>query len=454
MSASYQLKQGSLGENDGTLGAKKGQLTAAENQKGEDEDFLGKLKAMCAEKTADYEQRKQLRANEDAAIAEAISILDSDAAFATFGKVDATSTGGTGSQFVQLKATRSHSQAQALDDAAREQAQRLLQRTKSTRLSKIADLLKANNPFTTVLEEITKMISLIAKEGKADKENLDWCNSERTDYDATVEQKESDISQLESEIADLDSLINSPEEGLKAQIQKTEEDLEANHQRQLFETKERAEANVAYQTDVGHLVDAEDLLARAIKVLTKYYDSIKEKAEAEALLQDEPAPPSTWEGSYKGRSSGGNDAISMLQFILDETKKEQSEAHKAENDAQHEFEDSMQECKDTEASLQKSLAQLHEDLAEAKKNLIEKKEDLEKTNQEKEAAEAYLLKIKPGCDFITTHFEDREANRATEKAALENAISLIKGTPAFQAAETAAHQEGLGKCKETCNENA
>merc|ERR1719247_385146 len=99
MSESYKEKQKNLGGNDGDLSTKKKQLSS-------DEEFLDKLLPMCEEKAKGYENRKLLRANEEAAIAEAISILNSDEAFATFGTVDATSTGGL--KFIQLRAVHKH----------------------------------------------------------------------------------------------------------------------------------------------------------------------------------------------------------------------------------------------------------------------------------------------------------------------------------------------------------
>lgn len=59
-------------------------------------------------------------------------------------------------------------------------------------------------------------------------------------------------------------------------------------------------------------------------------------------------------------------------------------------------------------------------------------------------------KIKPGCDFITTNFDDREANRAIEKKALEKCRTLIKDTPAYKTAVAEAHVESFGDCKEPC----
>merc|ERR1719375_2209844 len=131
----------------------------------------------------------------------------------------------------------------------------------------------------------------------------------------------------------------------------------------------------------------------------------------------------------------------MLEFILSETSKEEAEAHAAEEKAQAGFEDSMAQLKKEEAASEKSLAKMQETLAQ---------EDLKDTTKDKEAIEAYLAKIKPGCDFITKNFDLREKNRGTEKAALEKAVKLIKGTPAYKSAVNAATVESYGDCKEPC----
>ena len=156
----------------------------------------------------------------------------------------------------------------------------------------------------------------------------------------------------------------------------------------------------------------------------------------------------------KGQSDQGGDVIEMLEFILSETKAEEMQAHSDEEDAQAKYEDSMAGLKKQEASDEKRLSNLQEDLAEKEKDLLQAKEDLKATTEDKEAIEAYLLKIKPGCDFITKNFDLREKNRATEKAALEKAIKLIKATPAYKTAVNAATVESYGDCKEPCTKDA
>merc|ERR1719213_1244104 len=109
------------------------------------------------------------------------------------------------------------------------------------------------------------------------------------------------------------------------------------------------------------------------------------------------------------------------------------------------YEDSMTSLKKQEAEDEKRLSKLQEKLLEAQ-------EDLKATTEDKEAIEAYLAKIKPGCDFITENFDIREKNRKTETEALEKCQDLIKGTPAYKAAKAEEHQESLGKCKDICND--
>jgi len=73
-----------------------------------------------------------------------------------------------------------------------------------------------------------------------------------------------------------------------------------------------------------------------------------------------------------------------------------------------------------------------------------------KTESEKLAIEQYLEKIKPGCDFITDNYEDREKSRGLETEALKKAVTLLKGTPAFTAAKATEKKKSWGKCRKIC----
>jgi len=456
----HDEKQGTLSSNDGDLSAKTQQLSQATKQKGVCEDMLSQLLPMCEKKAKEFEQRNMLRAQENAAISEAIAILNKDASFKTFSTVAATSTGEV---FLQRRSAvvRRHGGSDEAN-SARLKAALLLQRVGagaggSQGLGKVAALLRADNPFDVVLAEIKKMVALIAEEGTADKQQLEWCNVERTATTRTIEEKGAEILRLNGAIAALESDIEAPEVGLKAMIASTEQSLETNFQSQKDQSEQRTEENQAYQADIANLQSAQELLKSAINVLSKYYAKLEKHAVGEAeepavFAGESDAHPETWEAEkgYKGQSEKGVGAVGMLEFILTETQTEEKAAHKEELEAQHAFEDSMGGLKTEEAKDQAMLVELERTLAEKEKELLGKRNDLKATEADKAAAIAYLASIKPGCDFITENIELRDGRRASETAALNGAQRLLRETPAYQAVVAEAAVEALGPCQGAC----
>merc|ERR1719301_277894 len=101
MSDLFEKRKKEIGETAELVSRTSSEMNTAKERLSDDSDFLASLTSRCAKKKAEYEKRNMLRAQEEAAIAEAIAILNSDAAFSTFGKVDATSTGST--SFMQFR---------------------------------------------------------------------------------------------------------------------------------------------------------------------------------------------------------------------------------------------------------------------------------------------------------------------------------------------------------------
>jgi len=449
MEDSLDKKQAKLGINDGDLGSKKKQLAKAKTTKADDEEFLyDQLIPLCETKAKSYEERKVMRANEEAAIAECISILNSDAAFATFQDTDAGTTG-----FIQLRAVRRHvAGRKQTDNKLQAVLSQAAQKTSSGRIQKVMSMIKADNPFTEVLEEIDHMLDLIKEEGKADKENLDWCNDERKETNKVIGEKKKEILRLKQKIDKLDNTINADDSGLKDQIALNEELLTKNIESQKEETTERTEDNLAYQKDVKNLVAAQEIIKEGLKVMKAYYKKMEENVDAgmgnnEITAESAKLAAPDTPGDYEGQSAGGNKAIDMLEFILKETVKEEMDAHDTEKTSQHAFEDSMKSLTDDEKKYETTLGKLRETLAQKEAELLDAEEDLKDTKAVKKEKEDYLVKIKPGCDFITKNFDLREANRKTETTALKKAISLIKATPVYKDAVRAEEVEGFGDCK-------
>merc|ERR1719161_2203339 len=131
--------------------------------------------------------------------------------------------------------------------------------------------------------------------------------------------------------------------------------------------------------------------------------------------------PESFGMEMKGQSKEGGEAIGMLKFILGESEKE-------------------------ETDLKEDIAAYELNLANDEKSLMQATEDKNAATGDNKAINAYLDSIEPGCTFIQSNLDKRKDARSSEKAALENAITTLKGTPVFQAAMAAAENERLGKC--------
>merc|ERR1719240_329008 len=439
MKKTFDDKDKVLGENDDAISTKKTSKSEEEASKADNEEFLAKLQKMCAEKTKAFEDRKMVRANEEAAVAEAVSILNSDEAFETFGAVKATTEGGTGPSLLQVSASR---HTFSVREQVQKELSRVAQRSKSLKLAKIAVSLEVGNPFDKVIEELDSMVELIAKEEKADDEQKAWCDSEREENHAQLDDKTTNKESLEGRVVELTDTIENAETGLKKQLADENTKLSENRKDQADEIETRGLENAAYQSNIVNLAKAEETMKMAVKVLKKFYDWLHKKsgphhyekkagkdsgsskikripeasveqleeacsddpscsgfntqgwmlgsidpedkwyaAEGDlyvkvydeenpvGLLQnkEDPAPPEA-EFSESGQGQAP-DAVSMLGFILEETKKEEHQAHTDEEEAQKTFEDTMNDLKTQEAACLETIADLTESLASTEKTL-------------------------------------------------------------------------------------
>mmetsp|Transcript_96117 Transcript_96117/g.269037 ORF Transcript_96117/g.269037 Transcript_96117/m.269037 type:complete len:768 (-) Transcript_96117:89-2392(-) len=470
MDAAYVKKQGELAANDGGLASRRQQLDISTAMKAEAEDFLAKLGDACATKAKQYDERVKLRTSEQAALAQAISILNSDAAFDTFGTSDATHGAAAllQTQRAEHRAVRRHranfavaEEAPGFEAAPRKAAKEFLQKAAKTQgsstLGRIADMFKTN-PFEIILTEIDKVIALLAEEGDKDQKQHDWCMEVRDKTHGSIYEKDADISNLNVDIQMLTVDIEDPQVGLKALIRQSEDILQHNSQSQMSETAQRKKENGAYQKDISNLVQAQALLQRAVVILRKFYSKIDAQiAKAGASLvqsakgkRDDPAPPGTWEDKYHGQSGGGVTAIDMLEYILQDTKAEEAQAHEDERLAQHMYEDSMAGLKQEEADTQDGLAADRKLLTEKEGSLLEKQRELVDAQNELKALEKYLDEIRPGCDFIMQNIDLRMSHRENERMALETSVTMIKESPGYEAQMAKEHTTALGECVDVC----
>merc|ERR1719238_1783095 len=268
MSDLFEKRKKEIGETAELISTTSSEMNTAKERLADDEDFLASLTERCATKKAQFEKRNMLRSQEEAAIAEAIAILNSDAAFETFGTVAATSTGAT--SFVQFGEAQNED-AQKVRSSVAATLARSSKMLHSVRLAKIAMEIssksKAENPFVKVLENINSTVDLIDAEEADDSQKLATCNEEQKINFKKRDDKKEKMDDLTASINELEISAKNTRENIKD----TEEQLADNRAGQKESTDARNEQNALFLKNKKNLEDAERILAKATKVLTKYY---------------------------------------------------------------------------------------------------------------------------------------------------------------------------------------
>jgi hypothetical protein len=303
MKEMFDAKKKEIGDNAAQISTISSEIDTMESELAADQEFLATLTDRCSAKAKEFEKRNMLRAGEEAAIAEAISILNSDAAFASFGKVDATSTGAV--SLLQMSKTTAR-------DIRKEASSELLltsHRVHSVRVARVAMAISDGNPFAKVLEMITKTISIIEQEEKDDVLKKETCITEQTASEENKEHKETDIQTLESNINELKVAID----GTKESIVLATEDLGLNRDSQKSTTGTRTDAHAVFTETLSNCEDAEKILHKAVEVMQKYY----------AFLHSHNAEKSYEE--HAGKDSGGGNLERLAGLSVEELEEACSE---------------------------------------------------------------------------------------------------------------------------------
>jgi len=298
MSELFDAKKKEIGDNAAQISTISSEVDTMESELAADQEFLATLTDRCSAKAKEFEKRNMLRAGEEAAIAEAISILNSDAAFESFGKVDATSTGSTGVFFLQMAKITAHD----IRNTASAELLKTSHQVHSVRVARVAMAISEGNPFTKVIEMIEKTVSIIESEEADDVAKKETCIEEQTTNEENRDHKETDIQTLESNINELKVAID----GTKQSIALATEDLGLNRDSQKSTTATRTDAHAVFTETLSNCEDAEKILGKAIEVLQKYY-AFLHSAGAEKTYEE-----------HKNKDSGGGNMERLAGLSVEE----------------------------------------------------------------------------------------------------------------------------------------
>merc|ERR1719428_1947393 len=394
------------------------ELENTEEQLAMDEEFLKNLKEKCATMDADFDKRTKDRLTEIDAVSDTIKILNSDESFEAFDKMVAP-------VFLQTQAVSAQKEIRQRAVSALQRAARLSGSPQIALLAASAQL----DAFTKVKALIDKMVAELTKQQKDEVDHRDYCiaelNSNKRSTTAAYDKKES----LEAQMADLKKTIEKLSKDIDASKKAVAEAM--NQMKRASETREADNAD--FQTTVSDHRVMSMILTKALDRMKQVYAMLQQRGLQPGAPHIQTSGTHTDPGNgpakFKkyGKNAGGGKVVKMLEEVLADTKKIEDQAMASEQDSQSAYENFMKDSNKAILKTTQSISDMTGARATAKEELSNAKTDFGQTMQELENLNDTNGDLHKTCDFVLKNFDARQAARAAEMDALNEAKNILSG---------------------------
>lgn len=407
-------------------------LELTRKQRAEDVEFLRNLKLQCQDLSAQWDRRSATRKEELAAVSEALLILTSDEHKETIAKTHS---------FLQAKSTtevgthgRRSRAAEILNRAAQQPTfddDDLLAAWHNRRstpvvggagpraqLSALAVTVQLDS-FTKVKKIIETMIEDLKTQELNEVKFKAKCVSDFDKNEKMTFNKNEDREKLENKISQLERLIQKLQDEISL-AKKQSADTSAEI---MKASQNRGEANTEFQTVVGDQRATRNILNKALLRLTAFYK--KEKGGANLIQKNEQTPPMQF-NKYE-TNAGANPVIGLLDQIIGDSVKLDSEACAGEYQAQMDYETFVKDSNSLIAQLSAAITTKTKSIAAAKGEGADTKGDHLSVVNELDSLALYEADLHQECDFVMKNFEVRQKARLQEAEALQQAKAFLAG---------------------------
>merc|ERR1719161_57016 len=431
---------------------------------GDLQTFLANLASQCATKKSEWGERQQVRAEEIAAISEAIKILNDDDALDLFKKtlsfeqaprnVASHSFGMLQLKVKKSPAARAHDMIEAtLQKGSKHKAQ----------LELIELSLKAKKvDFSKILAMIDGMVQVLHEEQKDDDTQKTFCDSdieksthEKKDTEeavaasqAFIEETTTESAATAEEIVALNKEIKALDKAVaEATEQRKEEHSEflvfqqqSNAALQLIDKaknrlmkfykpafyKEEPTKELTAEEEIYSLNGRSDMVGT---VAPQYIAGTTQTVYAQIRIHSKeapPPPPETW-GAYQKKEGKSNGVMALMDMLLKELSGDMTDADNEEKTSQRDYERLMSDSQATRAQNAKSITDKEAAKADMDTAVEETKAKLDSQQTSLANLHQYILQLHASCDFLIENYDLRKAARENELTSLANAKSTLSG---------------------------
>merc|ERR1719428_991475 len=428
----------------------KGSLADTEATLAEDEKYLSDLQVMCEQKSAEFAIRQKLRAEEMEALDEAIEIITSKVAGAAGEHLGLAQTKAV--SFVQLRSnTQQPTQRKAAAFLAEQGA-----KLHSNLLSALA--IRANSdPFVKVRKMITDMVKKLMEEANEEADHKAFCDAEMSTNKQTRDQKTTSIAELKASIEEL----TSESQKLASEIVDLSEQIKAIDAAVAEAQSERFDEKAKNTKTIDDAKNAKVAVESALAVLKEFYEkaadpathalppkgtgpiayddralAIMHKAAGGASFIQKGSTvnqgpmddaPETFSGSFTGTGDAGGGIIGMMEVIISDFERRETETTEAEFTAQKEYDAFAADSSEDKAVKEADSKNKVSSLQRVKSDLQTAHKDLRITQEELDAAMSYYEKLKPSCVEEVMSYAERVAQRKAEITSLQEALAILSG---------------------------
>lgn len=405
----------------------KGELNITEKAKAEDETALADTLAECHSKSEEFEKNQVTRAEEMKAIIKATEILKSSA-------VSGNAEKYMPAVLIQAKKSASLAQARSVlykDRHVQERAAAYLQARSKVLGSRYLSVMAAHtldDPFVKVKKMIKDLITKLMEEANTEADEHAYCTSELATNKQTRDNKGAEVDELAAK----SEKLTAEAAKLADEIQQLSDAI-AEMQGQRADASQLRQAEKAENTKaVADAKEAQTAVQQAVEVLRNFYAKEEEEATGGAsLLQGKAraAHRSSHRSAepYKGMDGSSSGVLAMLEVILSDFARLESEVSASEDHAQSSYEKFMDETaediavKTTEVRHKEGMKQ------RAAEQLRITQKQLELTQQELTEALDYYDKLKADCVDTGLSYDERKKQRQEEIKSLQEALKILSG---------------------------
>merc|ERR1719464_629580 len=245
-----------------------------------------------------------------------------------------------------------------------------------------------------------------------------YCTKEFSANEKATFAKEVTKKDLRARIASLEALS----EELSRDIAESKRQIAATAAEVKKASRERESQNAEFQTTVADQRATQSILNKALLRLKDFYTKGIGK---KVLLQDGQTPPVKF-NAYK-TNAGSSPVMGLIEQIIEDSKKLESEATASEYQAQADYEKFVKDSNGLIEQLSEAITAKTKAKAAAGQDTAEANGNLDSTEEELESLAAYEADLHSQCDFVLKNFGIRQKARLQEMEAIQSAKLILSG---------------------------